>query len=177
MTKIFANGGFRDEDWTRIGLEDELPETGNLLVPLSRYLEAPERFAGNTRAFGVVIAPGEDVELLGGHLDAIPLIAVDFPAFSDGRGFSAARVLREHLGYEGDIRALGKYILDQVPMLRRCGVTSFEITKPEVLKALEAGEWPEVTNYLQPVGSVAEIPAGTRPWARKPVRSQSQAAE
>lgn len=177
MTKIFSDGAFRDEEWTRVELDGDLPEGGNLLLPLSRFLEDPESFAGSNRAIAVVVAAGEDVELLKDYLDTLPVIAVDFPAFSDGRGFSSARILREQMGYTGDIRALGKYILDQVPMLRRCGVTSFEISKPEVLKALEAGEWPEVTNYLQPVGSVEELPAGTRPWARRPVVAASQAAE
>ncbi|WP_417693593.1 DUF934 domain-containing protein [Roseibium sp.] len=177
MTKIFANGAFRDEEWAHIGLEDDLPETGNVLLPMSRFLEEPNSFAGSNRGLAVVVAAGEDVELLADHLDKVAIIAVDFPAFSDGRGFSAARVLREQLNYQGDIRAIGKYILDQAPLLRRCGVTSFEISKPEVLKALDAGEWPEVTNYLQPVDSVEELPAGERPWARKPVPGAPEAAE
>ena len=64
-----------------------------------------------------------------------------------------------------------------MPLARRCGVSSFEISKPEVLKALKAGEWPEVTKYLQPVGTVDEIPAGTRPWARRSQRDIAVAAE
>jgi phosphoadenosine phosphosulfate reductase len=96
----------------------------------------------------------------------------------DGRGFSTARDPREHLNYQGDIRAVGSYILDQVPLARRCGVSSFEISKPEVLKALKAGEWPEVTKYLQPAfGSIEEIPEGTRPWARRSHRDVAIAAE
>ncbi|MDN3718136.1 DUF934 domain-containing protein [Roseibium salinum] len=90
----------------------------------------------------------------------MPLISRASPTAA---AFSAARILREQIGYKGDIRALGKYILDQVPLARRCGVSSFEISKPEVLKSLQAGEWPEVTKYLQPVGTVDEIPEGTRP--------------
>ncbi|XYK82861.1 MAG: DUF934 domain-containing protein [Labrenzia sp.] len=93
----------------------------------------------------------------------------------DGRGFSTARDLREHLNYQGDIRAVGSYILDQVPLARRCGVSSFEISKPKVLKA---GEWPEVTKYLQPAfGSIEEIPEGTRPWDRRSHRDVAIAAE
>ena len=121
--------------------------------------------------------PGDNVELLEAYLNRLAFVAVDFPSFADGRGFSAARVLREQIGYTGDIRATGNYILDQVPLARRCGVTTFEISKPEVLKALQAGEWPEVTKYLQPVGTVDEIPEGTRPWARRSYRDLAVAAE
>ncbi len=178
MTKIFSNGVLADEAWTRLGPEDEVPASGNVLLPLSRFLEDPALVsAAKDRKVAVLVAAGEDVTLLSGHLASLPLIAVDFPKFTDGRSFSAARILREQLGYTGDIRAIGDYILDQVPLMRRCGVTSFFLIKPEVLKALESGEWPEVTKYLQPVGSVEEIPAGTRPWARQSLREARQAAE
>jgi uncharacterized protein (DUF934 family) len=177
MTKIFSNGAFRDEEWLQIGLEDELPASGNVMLPLSRFLEDAESWIDTGLTISVVVAAGEDVEPLKEHLDKLPIIAVDFPAFGDGRAFSAARILREQFGYTGDIRATGKYILDQAPLLRRCGVSSFEISKPEVLKALEAGEWPEVTNYLQPVGTIEEAPAGTRPWARRSLRGVQLAAE
>ncbi|WP_430513350.1 DUF934 domain-containing protein [Pannonibacter phragmitetus] len=115
----------------------------------------------------VLVSPGDDVEALAPFAARLPRIAVEFPKFSDGRGFSSARILREQMGYEGDIRAIGDFILDQIPLMLRCGVSSFEISKPHVEAALKAGIWPEVTHYLQPVGTVTEIPAGTRPWARR----------
>ncbi|MTH99806.1 DUF934 domain-containing protein [Roseibium sp. RKSG952] len=176
MTTIYKEGAFHEEDWLRLEPEADLPDTGNILVPLPRFLEQAETFKARG-AFGVVIEPADKVEPLADHLDGLPLIAVEFPSFADGRGFSAARILREQMGYRGDIRALGRYILDQVPLARRCGVSSFEISKPEVLKALKDGEWPEVTKYLQPVGTVEEIPEGTRPWARRSVRDLQEAAE
>lgn len=177
MTVIFKDGAFHDEDWTRVDGEDAIPAHGAVLVGLDRFLDAPEELLSRAEEWGVVIAPGDEVERLAPYLADIPLVAVAFPSFADGRGFSAARVLREHLGFDGDIRATGNYILDQVPMARRCGVTSFEISKPEVLKALKAGEWPEVTKYLQPVGTVDEIPVGTRPWVRVSLREVREAAE
>ncbi|WP_417666455.1 DUF934 domain-containing protein [Roseibium sp.] len=177
MTKIFSNGSLSDEDWIRVSGDDELPASGNILLSLDRYQADPESFSKSNQPVAVLVAAGEDVTLLKDYLPGLQLIAVEFPKFTDGRGFSAARVLREQLGFDGDIRAIGDYILDQVPLMRRCGVSSFELTKPEVLKALADGEWPEVTKYLQPVGTVEEIPAGTRPWARQSLREVSQAAE
>lgn len=141
------------------------------------FLIDPDAYLARDGKTAVIVEAGDDVELIENYLDRLALVAVDFPSFSDGRGFSAARILREQIGYKGDIRALGKYILDQVPLARRCGVSTFEISKPEVLKALKAGEWPEVTKYLQPVGTVDEIPEGTRPWARRSHRDLAVAAE
>ncbi|WP_346900054.1 DUF934 domain-containing protein [uncultured Roseibium sp.] len=177
MTTIYANGAFIEESWNVIDGEDDLPVDGNVTVPLDRFLEAPETLLRRGGKIAVLIAAGEKAEALRPHLDRIPLVIVAFPKFTDGRGFSAARILREELGYRGDIRAAGDYILDQVPLMRRCGISSFEISKPEVVKALKQGEWPEVTRYLQPVGTVEEIPAGTRPWARRSLRETAQAAE
>lgn len=177
MTTIYSNGSFFEETWTLIDGEDDLPAEGNVTVTLGRFLAEPESFLNGGRQTAVLIAAGEKAEELQPFLDRISLVIVAFPKFTDGRGFSAARILREELGYRGDIRAAGDYILDQVPLMRRCGITSFEISKPEVVKALKDGEWPEVTRYLQPVGTVEEIPAGTRPWARRSLRQTAQAAE
>ncbi|WP_083782907.1 DUF934 domain-containing protein, partial [Roseibium sp. TrichSKD4] len=167
MAKIFKDGSFWDEEWLTLEDEQDIPATGNLIVPIGTYLENPTAYSAREGETGVLIKAGDEVYPLGEHLAEIAIVAVEFPSFADGRGFSAARVLREQFDYQGDIRAVGNYILDQVPLARRCGVSSFEISKPEVLKALEAGEWPEVTKYLQPVGTVDEVPEGTRPWARR----------
>jgi len=176
MTTIFRDGEFTEETWLRVTAESG-PVEDKALVPQKLFLAEPETYLSGSAQTAVLVEPGDDVEGLGAHLDRLTFVAVDFPSFSDGRGFSAARVLREQMGYKGDIRAVGKYILDQVPLARRCGVTSFEISKPEVIKALKAGEWPEVTKYLQPVGTVEEIPEGTRPWARRSAKDFQDAAE
>ncbi len=173
MTSIYANGGFTQESWERLDKDTELPahpfaEGVKLLVPQARFLAGPDAFMALAGDIAVLVSPGDDVEALAPFAARLPRIAVEFPKFSDGRGFSSARILREQMGYEGDIRAIGDFILDQIPLMLRCGVSSFEITKPHVEAALKAGIWPEVTHYLQPVGTVTEIPAGTRPWARRP---------
>ncbi|WP_299484398.1 DUF934 domain-containing protein [uncultured Roseibium sp.] len=177
MTTIYKDGEFVEENWKRADAETGAAIAGDALVPQSLFLEAADEYLNRDGETAVLVEAGDDVELIRSYLDRLAYVAVDFPSFADGRGFSAARVLREQIGYQGDIRAAGKYILDQVPLARRCGVSSFEISKPEVLKALKAGEWPEVTKYLQPVGTVDEIPVGTRPWARRSFRDVAVAAE
>ena len=80
--------------------------------------------AGQSNATSVRIEAGDDARLLLPHLGQLALIEVSFPTFRDGRGYSAARVLREG-GYRGELRAAGDVLVDQVPLMRRCGFDSF----------------------------------------------------
>lgn len=81
-------------------------------------------FLGESNANAVRIEPGEDARLLLGHLDRIALVEVNFPTYGDGRGFSAARILRE-AGYTGELRAVGDVLVDRIDAMRRCGFDAF----------------------------------------------------
>jgi uncharacterized protein (DUF934 family) len=85
-------------------------------------------FAGSN-ATAVRIEPGDDARALLPHLDRLTLVEVAFPTFRDGRGYSTARILRE-AGYQGELRAAGDVLVDQVPFMRRCGFSSFAPNKP-----------------------------------------------
>jgi uncharacterized protein (DUF934 family) len=88
-----------------------------------------EAFTGQSNATAVRIEPGEDARELLPHLDRIALVEVNFPGFGDGRGYSAARILRE-CGYQGELRAVGDVLVDQIVAMRRCGFDSFHPNKP-----------------------------------------------
>lgn len=83
----------------------------------------------DTNATAVRIEPGDDVRTLLPHLDRLTLVEIAFPTFRDGRGYSSARILRE-AGYDGELRAAGDVLVDQVPFMKRCGFTSFAPNKP-----------------------------------------------
>ncbi|MDF0543568.1 DUF934 domain-containing protein [Sphingobium sp. H39-3-25] len=88
-----------------------------------------ESFTGQSNATAVRVEPGEDVRELLPYLDRIALVEVNFPVFGDGRGYSVARILRE-AGYQGELRAVGDVLLDQLVAMRRCGFDSFHPDKP-----------------------------------------------
>jgi len=67
-------------------------------------------------------------------LMAAPLIGIDFPAFTDGRGYSLARLLRERYGYGGQIRALGDVLIDQLFFMSRCGIDAFSLRDDQVVE-------------------------------------------
>lgn len=130
MPKLIKDKNIVEHEWALIRTEDALKEqnltTGKWLVPFSLYEDV---IAANPEAqISFWVSADIDLERLSAFdLTSIPLVAVDFPVFMDGRGFSIARTLREHLDYEGEIRAVGHYIADQVFYLSRCGFNSFEV--------------------------------------------------
>lgn len=95
-----------------------------------------DAFVGQSNALSVRIEAGEDVRLLLPHLGRIRLIEVAFPTFRDGRGYSAARILRE-AGYRGELKAVGDVLVDQLPFMRRCGFDSFVPDAPLDAAAVE----------------------------------------
>lgn len=104
-----------------------------------------DAFGEQTNAAAVRIEPGDDARELLPFLDRLRLVEVNFPAWTDGRGYSAARVLRE-AGYTGELRAVGDVLIDQLSHLRRCGFDSFA---PQTALDLADAEvafnrWPDV---------------------------------
>ncbi|ANY20037.1 hypothetical protein A6F68_01522 [Tsuneonella dongtanensis] len=97
--------------------------------PVDHPAVTVDSYLDQTNAAAVRIEPGDDARALIPHLASLRLIEVNFPAFTDGRGYSAARILRE-AGYEGELRAVGDVLVDQLAAMRRCGFDAFEPDKP-----------------------------------------------
>jgi uncharacterized protein (DUF934 family) len=81
-------------------------------------------FGEQSNATAVRLEPGDEARDLIPHLERIRLVEVNFPVFGDGRGYSAARILRE-AGYTGELRAVGEVLVDQIAFMRRCGFDAF----------------------------------------------------
>ena len=117
-------------------------------------------FLARSNATAVRLEPGEDARALVPSLDRLALIEIAFPKFRDGRGYSAARILRE-AGYTGELRAEGEVLIDQVAFLRRCGFDSFAPANPlDPAKVEEAlNRYPDV--YQKAADGRAPV------WARR----------
>jgi uncharacterized protein (DUF934 family) len=96
-----------------------------------------EAFLEQADATAVRIEAGDDARALLPHLARLQLVEVAFPSFRDGRGYSSARILRE-AGYAGELRAQGDVLVDQMPLMRRCGFDSFAPEKPVDEAVLQA---------------------------------------
>jgi uncharacterized protein (DUF934 family) len=168
---LWKDGHFIEDSWTVVPDDQPVPGEGNAIVSLKRWREERGALAERNAPLGLLIAPGSVWTDIVADLPRFPVIAVSIPKYADGRAFSIARLLRDRDGYAGEIRAVGDYIIDQMPYMKRVGINAFQVENPVVIDGLRRGIWPEVTDYLQPgYDHAAEVPAGTRPWARKPAR-------
>jgi uncharacterized protein (DUF934 family) len=116
----------------------ELP-AGKLLVPLQTWLRQHHALLLRGLPCGVWLAADDDPEALTETLSKLALIAIRFPVFSDGRGYSSARILRERLGWRGELRAMGDVLRDQLFLMRRCGFDSFLVREDHDAAAALAG--------------------------------------
>lgn len=130
--QIIKNRSVVSDDWNVLRLgEGDVPETvavpsGRVLVPLKVWLA--QRDALQKRAeIGVWFASDERAEALQGDVAKLPVIAVDFPKFADGRGYSIAYHLRNRLGYRGELRAIGDVLRDQLFYMQRVGFDAFAV--------------------------------------------------
>ncbi|ODN69068.1 DUF934 domain-containing protein [Methylobrevis pamukkalensis] len=165
-TDVYRDGAFVADDWRHLVSDEEIPAEGRVFLSLTRFLAEAEALAGDNRAIGVRIEPGEKVADLVPYLDRLPAIALVFPKFVDGRAYSQATLLRDKYGFAADLRAVGDVLIDQIGYMRRVGFTTFEIRNEPTRRALESGRDPEVKRYYQPAFR-KEPPAGTRPWMRR----------
>ncbi|MFW2349483.1 DUF934 domain-containing protein [Qipengyuania sp.] len=113
--------------------------------PVDHPAVTVDSFLDQSNASAVRIEPGDDARDLLPHLERLALVEVNFPAFGDGRGYSSARILRE-AGYDGELRAVGDVLVDQLAYMRRCGFDAFEPDQQLDRDDVEAAfaRWPEV---------------------------------
>ena len=149
MAKIWREPGFVENDpWV---IETEEVKAGEGEKPLLSLEELVAKAdESNDVGFGVLIKPADDVRKLEPYLYRLELVAVAFPAFNDGRAFSHASLLRDRLGYTNELRAVGDVLIDQVPLMLRCGIDSFAVTNATALKRLSEGRLPGIDNHYQP---------------------------
>lgn len=149
----FSKGRFTDDAWL-----------GRTILSADEWRE---RAPDTAEPVGLRLEPGFDVETLADKLDQIGLIAIAFPKFTDGRGYSMGWLLRTRLGYKGEMRAVGDVLFDEMQFMVRCGFDSFEITDESTLALLRGGRRAASFDRFYQPGLELEIPFGTRPWARQ----------
>lgn len=133
MATLIRHARPAHDSWLRLepaaeGASPAIPAQGDLLVPLRLWQSSAGVLLGRPAGrIGVWLAPDEDPALIADSLDALALVAVFFPQFTDGRGYSTARLLRERYGWRGELRAIGDVQRDQLFYLSRVGFDAFEL--------------------------------------------------
>ena len=147
MTQIIKNRQAVNDDYTLVQLaEGDTPETLALparaaIVPLSVWNARKAELQSRGTPVGVWLDVTEGPEAVADDLSALAVIAVNFPKFTDGRGYSTGRLLRERFGYQGELRAIGDVLHDQIFLMARCGFDAFALKEgKDIAKALVAFE-------------------------------------
>ncbi len=164
---LWRDGGFAEDSWRKLDDAEPIPPTGAIIVSFARWSAERETLSARADPVGVAIAAGKDALAQLPEAARRPLVALSFSKFADGRAFSYGELLRERYGFAGELRATGDVLLDEIPLMRRCGFTTFEVTDAPTLRALREGHAPSVSLFYQPSVGPREAPAGTRPWLRK----------
>ena len=161
MTKIWNESGFvTDDPWVIETEETKAGSNEKAILGLDAFLASDET------GLGVLINPADDVRKLEGHLDRLALVAVAFPAFNDGRAFSHASLIRARLDFKGEVRAVGDVLIDQIPLMLRCGIDSFAVSNATALKRLAENRLPGIDNHYQPTARASQD-VGSYSWRRR----------
>jgi len=138
---LIKDGQLTANDWQH--LEDDAPlSAGNISVSYTRWLAEQDQLLPRLKdgQLALRLNGNNPLEELSAETCAkFPMIALEFPAFVDGRCFSYARTLRDTYGYKGEIRAVGNFIRDQLYFLSRVGFNAYEFaTEAEAQQAMQA---------------------------------------
>ena len=140
MQKLINQSAILDNNWAFIeSVESALP-AGSIIIPASYWLENKASLASRTD-IGIWLDSDAEIELYIKEIAELPLIAINFPAFANGRGYSLARLIKERTEFKGELRAIGDVLLDQLFFMKRCGFNTFLLK--EGLSAEKALEYLE----------------------------------
>jgi uncharacterized protein (DUF934 family) len=124
MPQLIKNGALSDDRFTLLRDGEVKLPASPVILPLVRWLASRDELRVRTDV-GVWLAPADDPSLLAGDVARLPVIAVDFPKFADGRGYSIGRLLRERFSFKGELRAVGDIGRDQLHYLQQVGFDAF----------------------------------------------------
>ncbi|MBL4837194.1 MAG: DUF934 domain-containing protein [Kordiimonadaceae bacterium] len=131
MTLLSLNGTVAGE-WTALAADETTTAGASVAVPLARFTEESEAFFADAGSVGVILGTDTDYNDLAPLVNKLAFVVIDFPAFTDGRGFSIAVRLRKDLGFNGEIRATGHVIPDQATFLMRAGFDTADVAEERV---------------------------------------------
>ena len=141
MKTLIRNDGPSADTFVSIGSEDDVPEGGvDIIVTLDRWQAEGAQLKQRDGHVGVRLKSDEPPELIADDLKTLAVVALEFPAFRDGRAYSYARLLREQYGYAGEIRAVGDVLLEQLHFMVRVGFDSFELASTDPTRDFEIAQ-------------------------------------
>ena len=134
MKALIRDGALAADEFTTVDDSAELPAEGAVIVGLERWQASREELLARDTPVGLRLTSEQAPEHIGDGLLRLAVIALEFPAFRDGRAYSYALLLREKYGYQGELRAVGDVLLEQLHFMTRTGFNAFEIESDDPLR-------------------------------------------
>lgn len=132
---IIRDRRLADDDWRTLDMDSDLPDGDRVIVDWERWqslLDGAQADDGRLPHVGVRLPNTIDPAEAWPCIAKRPLIALEFPAFADGRAYSQARLLRERYGFAGELRAVGAAVVhDQIAGMARCGFSAFVLREDQ----------------------------------------------
>lgn len=154
---LIKDGELTADSWTSLADDAPVPGNGAVIVSAARWLKDRDVLSGRVEPVGVRLKSDDRIEEIEADLGKFGVVVLEFPAFTDGRAYSTARLLRDRDDYTGEIRAAGNVLFDQLAFMTRCGFNAFEVSEK-----INAGAWKkalaEVDVKYQPAAD-SSVPA------------------
>lgn len=139
------------DPYTDVSSSEAIPDRGAIIVSLEQWQAHRADLRQRTDPLGLRLKSSESPEVIAGDINAFALIALEFPAFRDGRAYSYARILRERYGFSGELRAVGDVLVDQLHFMLRVGFDAFELNVPDPLATYQKA-YDDFSVWYQPTG-------------------------
>ena len=153
---LIKNDVIADDSWQHVADDAPVP-AGDAIVGLQRFIAERDALLARDGRLGVRLTAADQPDAVAGDLDKLALVAVEFPKYVDGRGYSIARLLRDRYGFKGELRAIGDVLCEQLTFMLRSGFDSFEMQSATALE--------EFNSVVREVRVVYQATADGRPTA------------
>lgn len=146
---LLKDGKTSEDIYTDVSSAEALPASGAIIVSVEQWQSQRDALIARTEPLGIVLRSDEKPELISADLAHFDLIALEFPAFRDGRAYSYARLLRERYDYTGELRAVGDVLCEQLHFMHRVGFNSFAVPSDDAMEEWEVVA-ADMTVWYQP---------------------------
>ncbi len=137
--RIIKDRAIVEDQWTTLADDAPVPDLGDVIVSFDRWNAERGALTIRQSRVGVTVNGDQDIRALADDLDDLALVALEFPTYADGRCYSHARILRDQLGFKGELRATGDVLRDQVFYMHRVGFNAFDVSETQQIEEIIEG--------------------------------------
>jgi len=148
---LIKDGQAVADPFVDVSAADGIDTVGPIIVSLQQWQAHQDELIARDAPFGIRLKSSESPESIAPHIDRFDVIALEFPAFRDGRAYSYARLLRERYGFSGELRAVGDVLMEQLHFMVRTGFDAFELTGDDPVQAFRTA-MQDFSVWYQPTG-------------------------